>query len=182
MMILKNLEFHRSVDGKDAMFRTCGAQQSTQINPDSTEIIVPILAQTEDQFPKCYMRLKQIYGQSKEFRFLAARRFIKCNCGEFDNVLDIDDSGLIHPELVTCPMRGECLDEGIICLPERETRLTAREKEIASLVSKGMSNEEIARMLFIGIDAVKSHIKNCLRKLNLHSKAALSTYITQMNS
>ncbi|KKQ19250.1 MAG: Transcriptional regulator, LuxR family, partial [Candidatus Nomurabacteria bacterium GW2011_GWC2_36_9] len=83
------------------------------------------------QFPRCYKRLKEVYGQSREFRYLAARRFIKCNCGEFDNVLDVDDNGLIHPELVTCPMRGECLDEGIICLPERETGLTAREKEIA---------------------------------------------------
>lgn len=64
-------------------------------------------------------------------------------------------------------MRGECLDEGIICLPERETGLTCREKEIAQLVAKGMSNEEIAKMLFIGIDAVKSHVQNCLRKLNL---------------
>ena len=114
--------------------------------------------------------------------YLAARRFIKCNCGEFDNVLDIDDNGLIHPELVTCPMRGECIDEGIICLPERETGLTNREKEIAHLVAKGLSNEEIARMLFIGIDAVKSHVQNCLHKLNLHTRAALSTYITQMDS
>jgi len=181
MMILKNIEFHRSAEGKDAMCRPAGANQSTLVEPCSTEIIIPLLAQTEAQFPKCYKRLRDIYGQSNQFRYLAARRFIKCNCGEFDNVLDIDENGLIHPELVTCPMRGECLDEGIICLPERETGLTVREKEIAQLVAQGLSNEEIARKLFIGIDAVKSHVQNCLRKLELHSRAALSTYITKMS-
>lgn len=180
MMILKNLEFHRSVEGKDAMYRSTGENQSKTIEHNSTNVIIPLLAQIEAQYPKCHRRLKDIYGQNKQFRFLAARRFVKCNCGEFDSVLDIDAEGIIHTELVTCPMRGECLDEGIICLPERETGLTCREKEIAQLVAKGMSNEEIARHLFIGIDAVKSHVQNCLRKLELPNRAALSTYISKL--
>ena len=180
MMNLKNLEFHRSVEGKDAMYRSKSDSQSTTLEKNSTNIIIPLLAQVEAQFPKCHKRLKDIYSQSLQFRFLAAKRFIKCNCSEFDNILDIDNEGIIHPELVTCPMRGECLDEGIICLPERETGLTCREKEIAQLVAKGMSNEEIAKLLFIGIDAVKSHVQNCLRKLNITNRAALSTYISKL--
>lgn len=180
MMILKNIEFHRSVDGKDAMYRGKCDHESRVLEPGTTEIILPLLEQVEAQFPKCHKRLKQIYGQNKDFRYLAARRFIKCNCSEYDNILDFDGEGIIHAELVTCPMRGECLDEGIICLPERETGLTCREKEIAHLVAKGMSNEDIAKMLFIGIDAVKSHVQNCLRKLNLSNRAALSNYISKM--
>lgn len=179
-MNLKNLEFHRSIDGKDAMYRSAGDNQSIVLDQKSTDIIIPLLAQVEAQFPKCHKRLKDIYGQNKDFRFLASRRFIKCNGNEYDNVLDIDNEGLIHPELVTCPMRGECFDEGIICLPERKTGLTAREKEIAQLVAKGMSNVEIAKMLFIGIDAVKSHVQNCLRKLTLSNRASLSTYISKL--
>lgn len=177
MMNLKNLEFHRSVDCKDAMYRQPGDNSSKTIEPNSTELILSILSSVEVQFPKCYKRLKEIYGHSKHFRFLAARRFVKCNCSEFDHILDIDGQGIIHPELVTCPMRGECLDEGIICLPERETGLTRREKEIAELVSQGFSNETIAKKLFIGIDAVNSHVQHCLRKLELKNRAALSSYI-----
>lgn len=181
MMILKNLEFHRSVEGKDAMYRSPGEDKSTMLEQNSTEIIVPLLSQVDAQFPKCHKRLKDIYGSSKNFRFLAARRFIKCNCSEFDNVLDIDNEGIIHLELVTCPLRGECLDEGVICFPDRETGLTCREKEIAQLVAKGMSNLEIAKKLFIGIDAVKSHVQNCLRKLELTNRAALSNYISKLS-
>lgn len=180
MMILKNIEFHRSVDGKDAMYRGKGNPVSKTITPETTDILLPFLQQTESQFPKCYKRLRDIYGQSPNFRFLAARRMVKCNCSEFDHILDIDEQGIIHTELVTCPMRGECLDEGIICLPERETGLSEREKEIAKLVALGLSNEDIAKRLFIGIDAVKSHIQNCLRKLQLHNRAELSTFITKM--
>lgn len=180
MMNLKNIEFHRSADGKDAMYRNIPETISKSLESTSIDIILPLLAQTEAQFPKCYKRLKEIYGQSPQFRYLAAKRFVKCNCSEYDNVLDIDNNGVIHPELVSCPMRGECLDEGIICLPEREIGLTAREKEIAQLVTKGMSNEEIARQLFIGIDAVKSHVQNCLRKLELSNRAALSSYISKL--
>ena len=180
MMILKNIEFHRSADGKDAMYRKRGESTSILLEPGSTNFTVPLLSQVDNQFPKCYKRLKEIYGQNKQFRYLAARRFMKCNGSEFDNVLDIDAQGIIHPELVTCPLRGECLDEGTLCLPERETGLTCREKEIAGLVAKGLSNEEIAKTLFIGIDAVKSHVQNALRKLELPNRAALSTYISKI--
>lgn len=181
MMNLKNIEFHRSVEGKDAMYRSPGDCQSKILESNATEIIIPLLGQVEAQFPKCHRRLKDIYGQSPQYRFLAARRFIKCNCSEFDNILDVDNEGIIHLEMVTCPMRGECLDEGVICFPERETGLTTREKEIAKLVSSGMSNEDIARKLFIGIDAVKSHVQNCLRKLSLTNRAALANYISKLS-
>jgi DNA-binding CsgD family transcriptional regulator len=180
MMKLTNIEFHRSVDGKDAMYRKKNSDVSETVEPNSNDIIIPLLAQTEAQFPKCYKRLKDIYGRNPQFRFLAARRMIKCNCSEFDHILDIDEQGIIHTELVACPMRGECLDEGIICLPERETVLTSREKEIALLVSDGLSNEAIAKRLFISIDAVKSHVQNCLHKLSLSNRAALSTYISKL--
>jgi DNA-binding CsgD family transcriptional regulator len=179
-MKLKNIEFHRSIDGKDAMYRKKGESDSIAITENATEIILSTLNEIELQFPKCYIRLKDIYGKNKQFHFLACRRFVKCNGSEFDNVLDIDSEGIIHPELVTCPLRGECLDEGIICLPDRETGLTAREIEIAKLVSEGLSNEEIGQQLFIGIDAVKSHIQNCLRKLSIKNRAALSNFITKI--
>lgn len=180
MMILRNIEFHTSVDGKDAMYREKGAKSSKLLEPGTTNFIVPFSHQIETQFPRCFKRLREIYGNNKQYLYLATRRFAKCNGSEFDNVLDIDGQGIIHPELVKCPMRGECLDEHIICLPERETGLTCREKEIAQLVAKGMSNEEIAKQLFIGIDAVKSHVQNCLRKLELSNRAALSTYISKI--
>ncbi len=51
--------------------------------------------------------------------------------------------------------------------------LTDREKEIVSLVSKGLSNKEIADNLFISIYTVKEHIKNVSKKMNVNSRTRI---------
>lgn len=51
--------------------------------------------------------------------------------------------------------------------------LTNREKEIVSLVSKGLSNKEIADRLFISIYTVKEHMKNISKKMNVSSRTGI---------
>ena len=51
--------------------------------------------------------------------------------------------------------------------------LTNREKEIVSLVSKGLSNKEIAESLFISIYTVKEHMKNISKKMNVNSRTGI---------
>ncbi|OOF48154.1 response regulator [Rodentibacter trehalosifermentans] len=50
--------------------------------------------------------------------------------------------------------------------------LTDREKGILSLIATGLSNKQIAGQLFISEETVKVHIRNLLRKLNVHSRVA----------
>jgi DNA-binding NarL/FixJ family response regulator len=45
--------------------------------------------------------------------------------------------------------------------------LTRREREIAELLDKGLSNKEIARSLRIAAATVKNHVHNILEKLNV---------------
>lgn len=52
------------------------------------------------------------------------------------------DKGRYNIEQVKCPLRGECRNEGIICMPTLQTKLTAREEEIVRLRIQGMSNLE----------------------------------------
>jgi two-component system, NarL family, nitrate/nitrite response regulator NarL len=54
--------------------------------------------------------------------------------------------------------------------------LTPREKEILQLVSKGLTNKQIADYLFISENTVKNHIKNLLQKLNLENRVQLASY------
>ncbi|WHY66738.1 response regulator transcription factor [Neobacillus sp. SuZ13] len=54
--------------------------------------------------------------------------------------------------------------------------LTPREKEILLLVSKGLTNKQIAEQLFISENTVKNHIKNLLEKLNLENRVQLASY------
>ncbi len=51
--------------------------------------------------------------------------------------------------------------------------LTNREKDIVSLVSKGLSNKEIAENLFISIYTVKEHMKNISKKMDVHSRTGI---------
>ncbi|MCM2532973.1 response regulator transcription factor [Neobacillus pocheonensis] len=54
--------------------------------------------------------------------------------------------------------------------------LTPREKEILHLVSKGLTNKQLAEHLFIAENTVKNHIKNLLQKLNLENRVQLASY------
>ncbi len=58
---------------------------------------------------------------------------------------------------------------------EKET-LSQREKEIISLVAKGMTNQEIADKLFLSIHTVITHRRNIARKLEIHSATGLTIY------
>ena len=52
--------------------------------------------------------------------------------------------------------------------------LTAREREIATLVSDGLSNKEIAATLRIGPATVKNHVHNILDKLGVRRRGAIA--------
>lgn len=54
--------------------------------------------------------------------------------------------------------------------------LTPREKEILLLVSKGLTNKQIANNLFISENTVKNHMKNLLEKLKLDNRVQLASY------
>jgi len=59
------------------------------------------------------------------------------------------------------------------------TALTQRENEILLLISKGMSNKEIARKLEIVETTVKVHVKHLLRKLNLRSRVEAAVWVVE---
>lgn len=55
-------------------------------------------------------------------------------------------------------------------------RLTAREREVIDLIAEGMSNKAIGRELHISIHTVKSHLRNIMEKLTLHSRLQIARY------
>lgn len=58
----------------------------------------------------------------------------------------------------------------------RSVQMTTRERQVISLISEGMSNKLIARQLKISTHTVKSHVRNILEKLSLHSRLQVAAY------
>jgi len=55
--------------------------------------------------------------------------------------------------------------------PGREEGLTERESEIVALITQGLSNAEIARMTYLSVNSIKSHIRNAYRKIGVSTRS-----------
>lgn len=55
-------------------------------------------------------------------------------------------------------------------------RMTPRERQVVNLIAEGMSNKEIATRLHIATHTVKSHVRNILEKLTLHSRLQIAAF------
>jgi len=58
----------------------------------------------------------------------------------------------------------------------RSVQMTKRERQVIDLIAEGMSNKLIARRLHISPHTVKSHVRNILEKLALHSRLQVAAY------
>jgi non-specific serine/threonine protein kinase len=66
--------------------------------------------------------------------------------------------------------------------PARESAsdvLTAREREIASLMADGLSNRDIAEKLVISEGTVEVHVKHVLGKLGFRSRSQVAAWFAR---
>src|SRR6201981_1726889 len=60
-------------------------------------------------------------------------------------------------------------------------RLTAREREVVQLLAEGKTSKEVAVALNLSVKTAETHRTNVMRKLDLHSVAALVRYAVRNN-
>lgn len=63
---------------------------------------------------------------------------------------------------------------------ERPVPITAREREVASLIARGYSNGDIANLLGISVLTVRTHRQRLMDKLALHNAAEITAYAVRM--
>lgn len=71
---------------------------------------------------------------------------------------------------------GEAVLRGLAGVNEA-TGLTPREQKVVSLIGDGLSNKAIAKDLGISPHTVKSHVRNVMDKLTLHSRLQIAAYL-----
>ncbi|MFD0491878.1 LuxR C-terminal-related transcriptional regulator [Saccharopolyspora spinosporotrichia] len=58
-------------------------------------------------------------------------------------------------------------------------QLTRREREVADLVARGLSNRQIAQQLVIAKRTSDSHIEHILTKLGFSSRAQIAAWVAE---
>ncbi len=101
----------------------------------------------------------------------AADRIVRTYSGGMKRRLDIG-LGLIHrPSVLFLDEPTTGLDpEARAGMWEELARLAERELEILKLLAGGLSNAELAELLFLSETTVKTHISSVLRKLDLRDR------------
>lgn len=62
--------------------------------------------------------------------------------------------------------------------PMAYANLTDREQEILEMLGQGVSNQDIAEQLVIGLGTVKNHVHSVLKKLNLRSRKDAASFLS----
>lgn len=55
--------------------------------------------------------------------------------------------------------------------------LTPREQEVVMLVTKGLSDKQVANLLEIGFTTVRTHLKNAMQKMGCHNRTEMARLI-----
>jgi predicted ATPase/DNA-binding CsgD family transcriptional regulator len=67
-------------------------------------------------------------------------------------------------------------------LPEPASPLTSRERQIAGLIARGLSNKAIARELTISPRTVDGHVERLLRKLDVGSRTQIASWVASTSA
>lgn len=180
MSLIANIEFYNTPEG-DVMVKEVG-KAAYQLQESDRTLIGELLSIIRDRYPTAHARLMELYSASTmnrwHYEFRVVHRFIRCNFGEYDqNSLDIDHNGVFRFEEVRCPLRGECVDECVICRPKLNTRLTERETEVFRLIAESrLQTDGIAHELNISPCTVNRHRENIKAKLGVRNMVELIDY------
>ena len=64
----------------------------------------------------------------------------------------------------------------------RGSRLTPREREVLDLVAEGLTNAQVAMVLWISPGTVRRHLENVFAKLGVHTRTAAAARLRDAGS
>lgn len=166
--IMENYEFIAASDG--TIIAKSGRVGKVITEADRC-IIEQVIEQIRNRYPASYKRLCKLYERYKDniynYEYRIAKRFVRCNLGA-DDLLSTDLSyGKLNLEFVSCPLRGECCDEHVICCPQQKLPLSDKLAKVAELYASGMSYKEMAFVLKKSEKTIANQLRTIAKKLGL---------------
>lgn len=158
--------------------------KTIEVTEHDRELIDELLSDIENFYPDAFKALQEVYSKSSTnqpyFRFMMARRFLKCNFGKLDTTEhDVDNDRIFHFEKVSCPLRGECRHECVICMPRFSSKLSDAEMRVMRLYYQYKEIDRIADLLYLSCHTVKNHIKASYAKIGIHTRGEFISYASK---
>jgi DNA-binding NarL/FixJ family response regulator len=94
-------------------------------------------------------------------------------------IRSVAEGAHVLPPAMTSSLFSQIAKEAIVrgrSAAMESVRMTAREREVIDLIGEGLSNKEIASRLNIATHTVKSHVRNVMEKLALHTRLQIAAY------
>jgi predicted ATPase/DNA-binding CsgD family transcriptional regulator len=137
----------------------------------------------------------KIFGYAEAVRAPIGSMIDPADLGEYEVILSKLRSALGSDALAARWQEGAAmrLDE-VIDLALRESEsipepsrtekekfggLTAREREVATLIAQGKSNREIAESMTVGVKTIETYVTRILNKLNFDSRVQIATWAVE---
>jgi DNA-binding NarL/FixJ family response regulator len=94
-------------------------------------------------------------------------------------IRSVAEGAHVLPPAMTSSLFSQIAKEAVVrgrAAAMESVRMTAREREVTGLIGEGLSNKEIASRLNIATHTVKSHVRNVMEKLALHTRLQIAAY------
>lgn len=136
-------------------------------SPDSRVIIMDLLPVHEDIVEFVNAGVKGFILKDATFDDLVS------------TIRSVADGANVLPPEMTSSLFSQIAKEAIVrgkAAALESVRMTAREREVIDLIGEGLSNKEIAARLTIATHTVKSHVRNVMEKLALHTRLQIAAF------
>lgn len=150
------------------------ADYNIRMFADKHNDIAPKLEELKDIIIRYYPQKENDMLNSVLFDIINCEQDLTSHCLVEDHLF-VPAVELMEEELKTRLTQSLSKEEEPTETDKPET-LSQREKEIVSCVAKGLTNKEIAEVLFLSVHTVATHRRNISSKLQIHTPAGLTIY------
>ena len=96
-----------------------------------------------------------------------------------NTIRSVAEGAHVLPPEMTSTLFSQIAKEALVrgrAVAAESVRMTSREREVIGLIGEGLSNKEIASRLNIATHTVKSHVRNVMEKLALHTRLQIAAF------